>query len=118
MYKFNHGRNFVIVTPSAVQTQIRRMKTGKALWHDGVQIEHLVYATPLLIQYLSLLFQFFVISQNYISAALSEGLVTCVLKKGKNPKVGESHRPITIWSTIGKFFEKLIFEEIKHEVRP
>ena len=57
------------------------MKPGKTSGYDGVQIEHLLSSTPLLIQYLSLLFQAD-ISQQYIPTALSKGLVTCVLKKG------------------------------------
>ena len=85
MSKFDHWRNFVIVTPSAVQAQICLMKPGKAPGYDGMQTEHLPYATLLLMQYLSLLFQA-CISQQYNPAVLSEGFVTCAFKTGQKLK--------------------------------
>ena len=84
------------------------MKPGKTSGYDGVQTENLLYATILLMQYLSLLFQA-CISQQYIPGALSEGLVTRVLKKGRALKVCKSYRPINICSRIGRLIENRIF---------
>ena len=87
-------------------------ETCKATRYNGVQTEHLLSTTPLLfIQYLSLLFQACIVQQ-YIPTAIFKDLVTYVLKKGKNPKDCESLKPITVCSTIGELFAKLIFKEI------
>jgi len=38
-----------------------------------------------------------------------------VLKPGKDPALPSSYRPITLLDTIGKVFEKIIFNRILHE---
>ena len=82
MSKLNHQRSFVFVILSAFQTQIRITKLSKAPGYDGLQTEHLLSATTLLTQYLSVLLRA-CIAQQYIPAALLEDLVTYVLKKEK-----------------------------------
>ena len=57
-----------------ILSQICLMKPGKAPGYDGMQTSHLLHAAPLLMQYLSLLFQACV-SQQHIQATLSEGLL-------------------------------------------
>jgi len=39
-----------------------------------------------------------------------------ILKPGKGPALVSSYRPISLFDTIGKLFEKILFARILHEV--
>ena len=104
--RLDHAKYYIIVTPASIQAHICRLMPGKASGSDGLQSNHLVYGTVELFEHLAILFKACTAKQ-HIPDVPCEGLVTCILKKNKNPKLCDAFT-ITVCLTIGKLLEKLI----------
>ena len=68
-------------------------------------------ASPLLIQHMQLLFQMCIDSAT-VPKSFCTGVVTNILKKGKNANECGGHRPITVSSSLSKVLEKLVLREV------
>ena len=58
-----------------------------------------------------------ILSDKKIPSVFKTGLITPVLKKGKDPKLLEHYRGITVTSIFGKLFEYALLYTIRHAVR-
>ena len=105
--RLNQYSNWLTITPSCVESFVRPLPLGKSPGADGIQPEHLRYGTPKLFSHIALLFQA-IVSQQSVPQGLCQGVVTCIHKKGKDPKDCSSYRPITICSVLAKLLEKIL----------
>jgi hypothetical protein len=46
--------------------------------------------------------------QNYVANSFCEGLTSCIPKRGKEPSVCSSYRPITVCLILGKLLENFL----------
>ncbi|KAK2719437.1 hypothetical protein QYM36_005057 [Artemia franciscana] len=90
---------------------VRQLKVNKAPGLDGVSGNHLRNGSPLLIQHMQLLFQMRIDSAT-VPKSFCTGVVTNILKKGKNANEFGGYRPITVSSTLSKVLEKLVLREV------
>ena len=90
---------------------VRQLKVNKAPGLDGVNGNHLCNGSPLLIQHMQLLFQM-CIDTATVPKSFCTGVVTNILKKGKNANECGSYRPISVSTTFNKVLEKLVLREV------
>eukprot|EP00914_Ancora_sagittata_P021692 GHVO01043000.1.p1 GENE.GHVO01043000.1~~GHVO01043000.1.p1 ORF type:complete len:367 (-),score=14.65 GHVO01043000.1:1290-2390(-) len=109
-----------IVSERRVIRLIRKLRTGCAAGIDGVQAEHLRYATdtslPLFLScMLTIGVQF-----GFLPESFSAGMLIPILKKPQlDPSSPASYRPITVSTTLSKLFELYVLEECSsHEADP
>ncbi|KAK2706201.1 hypothetical protein QYM36_016289, partial [Artemia franciscana] len=88
-----------------------KLKVKKAPGFDGVSSNHLRNGSPLLIQHMPLLFQMCIDSAT-VPKSFCTGVVTNILKKGKNANECGGYRPITVSSSLSKVLEKLVLREV------
>ena len=100
-----------------IQQIIQKMKKGKAADCAGITAEHLSLAieelTPILTNIINA-----IIKKREIPSQLKTGILTPVLKKGKNKTLPTSYRGITVTPLIGKIIESVIKEEIEPILNP
>jgi hypothetical protein len=102
------GVQFPEITPDEIQKAIAQLKNNKAPDELGVTSEHLKLAgtsaglAESLAESLN-----HIVARKRNPATFSSGLVHPVPKKGKDPKLPDSYRRITITSLLGKILEKI-----------
>lgn len=104
-------RNYFTVSIGEVLQVIKQLRKGKAPGHDGIVTEHLRCSSPLLIEHLTLLYQM-CLDSGAVPKSFALGIVSNVLKKGKNRNLCSSYRPITVSSTLSKVLERLLLPEL------
>ena len=100
-----------------IQRIIKAMKKGKAADCAGITAEHLSLAVEELTPILTSLINA-IIEKREIPSQLKTGILTPVLKKGKNKTQPTSYRGITVTPLIGKIIESIIKEEIEPVLNP
>lgn len=99
-------------TELEVKTSIERLNTGKSADEFGLTAEHLKHAKSAITPVLTRLFN--KIKNNHsIPKTFKAGILTPVIKSGKNPMEVKSYRGITVTSVIGKVHELCILEKLK-----
>ncbi|XP_021366488.1 uncharacterized protein LOC110458857 [Mizuhopecten yessoensis] len=106
-----------VITENEVETAIRNLNSGKAMDANGISAEHLKYAghelTTALTQTFNKLLQNLDITQ-----PMKEGILTPILKKGKDKTIPSNYRGITVTNVFSKVFEAIIkvrLEEILNQ---
>jgi len=95
------------VRPCDVQKIIRTLKFGKACGLEDIPNECLGHLPRRPLVHLTHLFNH-CFRLSYIPAALKEAKVIVLPKPGKDPKFPPNLQPISLLSTTGKLFEKVI----------
>ena len=92
---------------------MRHMKTCKAAGHDGIEVEHLLHAHPVVISLLSTLFNA-IVRYGYVPNGFGIGIIIPLVKdKLGNLSDIKNYRGITLSSTIAKLFEMCLFELVQ-----
>ena len=96
-----------------MQRTIKTLHMSKALGDDGITTEHLVYAGPVLVDFLCDLYNAVQVSE-YIPKSFKRG-VQVLLYKGKDICTlnADNYRGITLLPTYNKLFEILIWRRLK-----
>ena len=81
---------------------------------DGIQAEHLKYASNKLIPLLSMCFSSFFVHGYLPSALMSVVIVPIIKDKSGNVNSSENYRPIALASVISKLLELIILDRIEH----
>ena len=95
------------VTPSEIKNIIRRLKPSKAPGADGIQNVVLKKLPDRAIVLMTKIFNA-CIKIGYFRKEFKLGKVIPILKRGKDPKLSTSYRPISLLSCLGKIFERVI----------
>ena len=103
-----------IINVELVQKCISQLKKGRAAGVDGISVEHITLAHPILVVQLTLLFNI-IYTHSIVPDDFSKGLVIPLLKNvDGNQFVSENYRGITLSPVISKLFEMVmmaIFEK-------
>ena len=80
------------------------MNNGKAFDQYGLSSEHFKAAKPAIVPTITKLF-YLIISEKRVPASFKTGIITPVLKKGKDSKHMGNYKGITVSAPFGKLFE-------------
>jgi hypothetical protein len=103
------------VNPAEVQSAIRGLKVGKTLGPDGIPNRALKHLPLSVVSPLVVLFHAILCTQ-YFPAAFKLDPLFSILKPRKYPALPSSCRPISLYDTNSKLFEKILLSRILHEV--
>ena len=99
------------VNITEVLNTIKNMKSGKARDENGIGAEHYKYApeqiAPFICECINAIF-----SKLDIPSSLKSGLLTPVLKKGKDPTTPGNYRGITVTRNFSKILESVLKSKI------
>ena len=97
-----------LFTVETVDKCLRSMKLGKAAGLDGIEVEHLLYAHPLLIVMLRVLFNIMLI-HGVVPQMFGNGIIVPIVKN-KNGDITslDNYRGITVSTCLSKLFETCI----------
>ncbi|KAJ2941053.1 hypothetical protein O0L34_g13183 [Tuta absoluta] len=103
-------------TENDVAKAVRGMKRGKSPGHDGLSIEHVLYAGEMLWTKLCVLYNLCV-KHTYLPDSLMKTIVVPIVKS-KTGDLGSSsnYRPISLGTVIGKILERLLQPELLKNV--
>lgn len=102
------------VTVKAVRDAVRNMKRGKSPGHDGLGIEHILYASDTIFEHLSIFYNL-CIKYSYLPSDLMRTIVIPIVKnKTGDLSSSSNYRPISLGTVIGKVLERLIYPELKN----
>jgi exonuclease III len=114
-YEFNVG-NHLDCSVHLVADCLAKLKWGKAAGCDGLMTEHLVYAHPLLVTLLSLLFQL-ILDNGVVPSKFGEGIIIPLIKDHDGDVTScANYRGITISPIISKVFEQVIMSFISDKL--
>ena len=99
------------LSESDVGSAIDKLNNGKSADEYGLSSEHFKAAKPVIVPVLTRLFNQ-ILYEKDIPESFKTGIITPVLKKGKDPKSMENYRGITVSSTFGKLFEYSILSKM------
>ncbi|XP_053376405.1 uncharacterized protein LOC128547494 [Mercenaria mercenaria] len=102
----------VQVTESEVGIAIDQLNNGKALDEYGLSAEHFKASKPVIVPVITDLFNQ-ILAEKKVPATFKTGIITPVLKKGKDSKCMENYRGITVSSVFGKLFEYTVLNKLK-----
>ena len=106
-----HEPSTFIIKPSDVSFYCKKLKKRNSAGVDGITARHFDYASALLFNHLSLLFQMS-IENGVVPYQFTIGQMTPIPKKGKKDFTAcNSFRPIKVSCTIFKLFESVILDE-------
>jgi hypothetical protein len=97
------------VSPEEVLMAIKSLNNNKAADEQGLTAEHLKLATPHILPPLSSLFTV-ILQSTILPTTFSTGILTPVLKKGKNPHHTDNYRGIVVSPIIAKTFEHILLK--------
>lgn len=105
------GKRIQPVNITEVLNTIKNMKSGKARDENGIGAEHYKYApeqiAPFICECINAIF-----SKLDIPSSLKSGLLTPVLKKGKDPTTPGNYRGITVTRNFSKILESILKSKI------
>ena len=100
-----------VVTVSDVRAAIIKAKKKFSRGIDQICGMHLAHGSQRVLEHLTLLYQM-IFTCGLVPDSFCVGVVTPVLKKGKDPAQCSSHRPITVAPVFCKIFELLFIDEL------
>ena len=110
--------DFCLLDVESVNTCLAQMAKGKAPGVDGVQVEHLIYAHPIVIVLLCVLFNV-MLTHGIVPTLFSSSIIVPILKDkhGDNSDIN-NYRAITLSPCtlygISKLFEKCLLTKFGH----
>ncbi|GFT55651.1 probable RNA-directed DNA polymerase from transposon X-element [Trichonephila clavipes] len=102
-----------LTSPSEVCEIIHNLNNKKAPGNDNIKSLALKSLPLNAITYLTKIYNK-CLTHNYFPQAWKHAIITVLPKPGKNNKLAINYRPISLLSTIGKVFEKIILNRIKN----
>jgi hypothetical protein len=95
-----------------IQQTVRKLKTGKSPGPDGISAEHLKHMPSELIPYLINIINLIFMEKD-VPQGVKEGVLTPVLKNGKDRLYPENYRGITVTNTFSTVVEGIIKDRIE-----
>lgn len=96
------------ITTDEISEQLNTLKCNKAPGPDGIQNEHLKFGGNQTVKYLKTLFNSILVTE-YIPSNFRHGMIVPLYKgKNKDKTSPNSYRAVTLTSTLGKLFEKIL----------
>lgn len=104
-YMANNSNGIPVVNITMLDACLRSMKLGKAAGVDGLEVEHLLYAHPIVLELVVDLFNS-MFHNGYVPDSFARGIIIPVIKDklGSEDDVN-NYRAITLSSCISKLFE-------------
>ncbi|XP_071161114.1 uncharacterized protein [Mytilus edulis] len=97
------------VSKDEIKKPILKLKNGKTADEYGIRAEHIKHTgDEALIAYQTILK--IILEEGKVAKSFKTGVITPVLKKGKNAMYTENYRGITVTSIHGKVFEYVLIE--------
>ncbi|CAC5391670.1 unnamed protein product [Mytilus coruscus] len=100
-----------------VKLSIQKLKYGKSPGSDGISDEHLKNMPVELLQYIINII-ILIFTEKDVPSTLKEGVVTPVLKSGKDQMYPENHRGITVTKFFSTLIESILIDRIKPKLLP
>ena len=98
------------MTCDEIVSVIKSLKNNKAPGPDCISNEHLKYAGNSFISHIQILFYFIVKYESYRTGCI----ILLYKQKGKDKTDPRNYKGITLTSSLGKLFEKIILNRIKN----
>ena len=98
------------VTPERIRKSLRRTR-NTAPGSDGIYYAHLKQLPDVMVEYLARLYRT-AWTCSYFPSKWKDGVTVLLPKPGKEPTSAKNYRPITLLSTTGKTFERVILDEL------
>ena len=99
------------ISSGDIYRAFKSVKKSSAPDMDGLCYNHFTIKCPLLLTHIQLLFQM-CLAQSLVPDSFLSGIVTSVLKKGKDADQCSSYRPITVSCFMSKLFEYAVLPEV------
>lgn len=109
------SRGIFHIKPKHIRLAIRKVKLRKAAGYDGVLPIFVRNLPGKAVVLLTKIIQA-IISLQYFPTFWKKAEIIPILKPGKDPKVAESYRPISLLSVLGKVAERIILDWLQTEV--
>ena len=91
---------------------INKLKRGKAAGMDGLKVEHLIFAHPIIVQQLAQLFQI-IIHVAVVPTNFGCGMIIPLIKnRDGDASSSDNYRGITLSPVISKLFELVLMEMV------
>jgi hypothetical protein len=104
-----------LTKPDEVHEAIRGLKIGKTTDPNGIPNRALKHLPQRAVSLLVRIFNA-ILPTHHFSSLWKHARLTSILKPGKDPALTSSYRPISLWDSIGKLFEKILLARILHEL--
>lgn len=101
-----------LFSETEIAKAIDKLHNGKSQDEYGIAAEHFKAGKQQIIPIVTKIFNQ-VLESRSIPSAFKTGLITPVLKKGKDPKILENYRGITVTAIFGKLFEYSLLEKLE-----
>jgi hypothetical protein len=111
-YEYAPASEPTLTTPSEI---IKGLQVGKAPAPNGIPNRVLRHLPKRAITFLTKVFNA-VLRRQYCPPTWKHARVLPILKPGKNLTLPYSYRPISLFDTVGKFFEKILLTRVLREV--
>lgn len=98
-------------TEDEISIAINSLNLGKSSDESNLMAEHLKYAGASILPYLATVFDS-ILETKCVPAIFKSGVLTPIHKKGKDPKLVDNYRGITVTSVLGKLFETTILQRL------
>ncbi|XP_033753046.1 uncharacterized protein LOC117336543 [Pecten maximus] len=113
--ELSKGTTIKPISETEVGIIIKSLNSGKAMDANGISAEHLKYAGDELAATLSNIFN--KLLQNLdITQPMKEGILTPILKMGKDKTIPSNYRGITVAKTFSKVFEAVVKSRITSKI--
>ncbi|VDI59356.1 Hypothetical predicted protein [Mytilus galloprovincialis] len=100
-----------------VTLSIQKLKTGKSPGADGISAEHLKNMPTELLQYIINIINL-IFKEKDVPSKVKEGVVTPVLKSGKDKIYPENYRGITVTNCFSTLIESILKDRIEPKLLP
>ena len=111
------GSNIDPISQDHLIEIINNMKRGKAADYAGITAEHFLNAMEEVAPYLTMIVNA-ILQKREVPPSLKTGILTPILKKGKDKTLPTSYRGITVTPLVGKIIEAIIKEYIDPILTP
>ncbi|CAG2239638.1 unnamed protein product [Mytilus edulis] len=100
------------ITVDEIKDQVRTLKAGKSPGQDYISNEHILYGGENILKHLSVLYNL-ILEQEYLPLSFRHGIVIPLYKGNNKDKTNpNSYRAVTLTSSLGKLFDKIILNRI------
>ncbi|CAG2219895.1 unnamed protein product [Mytilus edulis] len=100
------------ITVDEIKDQVRTLKAGKSPGQDYISNEHILYGGENLLKHLSVLYNL-ILEQEYLPLSFRHGIIIPLYKGNNKDKTNpNSYRAVTLTSSLGKLFDKIILNRI------